>query len=106
MFSDRSGLRKEQLRGQASRGNLPSYPLGKHRLVNIAKLGEQSFSQAGFVYVPAPYMTAGTFHECSGIPENSIYEYLATGLLPLTSVGRLRLVDVKALFTICLAFEE
>lgn len=106
IFAERSGLRLEQLRGQSARGNIPLYPLGRHRLINVAQIGRQNFIDAGFVFVPKPYVTPGVFHALSGVPANSIYEYLATGVLPLIEVGRLRMVDVKTLFALCLEYND
>lgn len=103
LFSLRSGLRPEQIRGQVSRDNLAVYPLGKYRLINIARLTRGGLQDIGFVYVPVPVMTPGNFSECSGIPETTIYEHLG-GALPVKEVGRLRMVDIQKLFALCLAY--
>lgn len=40
-FAETSGLRKEQVRGQVSGGNLPTYKVGRLRMINLVALADQ-----------------------------------------------------------------
>lgn len=99
-FSEQTGLREGQIRAQVSRGNLPSFRVGRLLLVNSAKLLNCETS-----LTTAPLMTVEKFAEASGLRVQQVISQTEHNNLPTKYVGRLRLVDVTALTRECLEQE-
>ncbi|MCO1336413.1 hypothetical protein MO867_18935 [Microbulbifer sp. OS29] len=100
-FSESSGLREGQIRGQMLRGHLPVFNIGRLAMVNVALL---TWSEIHLV--PCPIMTKDAFAKASGLREQQVESQLDKGNLPRRDVGRLALVDVAELVRQCMAQQD
>lgn len=96
-FAEESGLREGQIRSQLSRGNLPTYRVGRLVLVNNAMLLAE-FAQLMII----PIMTYERFALLSGLREPQVLRQAENGSLPTKYIGRLRVIDIAALTHECL----
>lgn len=101
LFSSRSGLRLQQLKGQAQRRNLIMFQVGGFSLVNTAALSVDGLDYDGFVYVPVPAMSPEKFGEVSGLNKDFVVRELGYSI-PVTYIGRLKFVDLTKLYRMCL----
>ena len=99
LFAEHSGLRVNQIRGQAERDNLPIIKLGRLSLVNVARL---STHLDGAAYILCPTMTAQRFAMLSGLTKGQVETQISEANIPSKRVGRLVLVDVSELYRRCL----
>jgi len=97
-FSETSGLRDGQIRGQIDRGHLPVFFVGRLALVNVAAL-----TWPDLELHPCPLMTKDAFAKASGLREQQVVSQIDRGNLPVRKIGRLSLVDVSALVKRCIA---
>lgn len=96
-FAECSGLRLPQIRSQISIDNLPEFPVGRHKMINVA--GIVNFP-AHILYVPTA--TAEQFGAWCGLTADQVSYQLSERTLPVKHMGRLRLVDVAELYNRCL----
>lgn len=104
LFSEKTGLRPDQVRGQSQRRNLPMVKIGKFVLVNVAKLHYQDAFFQGLILIETPAQTAVQFAQACGLTERFIESRLGNDI-PLTNVGRLNLVNVAEFYRRCLNAE-
>lgn len=97
-FSERSGLRLGQIRTQIRNDNLPEFEVGRHKLLNVAAMVNVA---AHVLYCPTA--TAEQFALWSGLTTDQVALQLSEKRLPVKEVGKLRLVDIVALYDQCLA---
>lgn len=96
-FAEESGLRVGQVEGQLKRKNLPIHRIGRLVLINLAKLMHDGVSLAII-----PLMTYERFALVTGLREAQIISQADLGNIPTTYVGRLRVVDIGKLTSMCL----
>ncbi|BFM20479.1 hypothetical protein [Gilvimarinus japonicus] len=96
-FSERSGLRVTQIRSQANINNLPTFEVGRHKMINVAALVNVNEHT---LYCPTA--TAAQFASWCGLTTEQVISQLSEGNLPVRPMGKLRLVDVAELYNRCL----
>ena len=96
-FSERSGLRVTQIRSQANIDNLPTFEVGRHKMINLAALINVNEHT---LYCPTA--TATQFATWCGLTPEQVISQLSQGNLPVRPMGKLRLVDVAELYNQCL----
>lgn len=96
-FSERSGLRVTQIRSQADLNHLPTFEVGRHKMINLAALINVNEHT---LYCPTA--TAAQFATWCGLTPEQVISQLSQGNLPLRRMGKLRLVDVAELYNQCL----
>ena len=104
LFSEKTGLRPDQVRGQGQRRNLPMMKIGKFNLVNVARLTYKDAFFQGLILIETPAQTAEQFALACGLAERFIESRLGDDI-PLTNVGRLNLVNVAEFYRRCLNAE-
>jgi len=104
LFSTKTGLRPDQVRGQSQRKNLPMIKIGKFNLVNVAMLAYKDAYFQGLILIETPAQTAEQFAQACGLSERFIESRLDKDI-PRTKVGRLGLVNVAELYRRCLNAE-
>lgn len=101
-FCLESGLRDGQLRSQIERKNIPIVKVGKHTMVNVAKLTWNGISEDSIALLNCPSMTSMKFSLASGLTVGQVETQLSQSNLPRISIGRLVLVDVASLYRSCI----
>lgn len=100
-FEEESGLRIGQIESQISRGNLAIFRLGRLVLINIAKMLHE---EAALSIIPV--MTFERFALVSGLRERQVSSQVDLENIPSTYIGRLRVVDIARLTTMCLEEDQ
>lgn len=93
-FSEKSGLRIGQIRGQIQAGNLEFIKFGRLCLVNLLQ-------HAPDAQPACSIMTPQKFALETGLKDSQVITQIDEKNLPVRYVGRLRMIDMVEIFAIC-----
>lgn len=90
-------------------GYLPSYRLGRRRLINIVQLARNHLMSANYnqavlshqFYIDLPIMPYKVFAQRVGVSDDVVRGWINRGYLPSSIVGKDRLVNVAQLVVLC-----
>lgn len=105
-YSEASGLRPPQVRGQIERNHIASIKIGGYRCVNLVRMAWDDIVETQEACLSVTEMAPELFGKLSGFDDGAVKALLAKGHLPEKMIGRLRVVDTAALYRICAEASE
>lgn len=99
-MAQRTGLRLGQVQYKVKKGLLPSYKIGRVKLVNLVRTKAQKISD-GYIST-LPSMTKQKFAQLVGVTEGQVQGWINKGYIPTVKDGKHRLINIRELCTECI----